>query len=125
MAISSRISTPLTHAAYLWNPAVLVWNHSTNTLTERNTFINVDRAIAYGLDDKPGSDHQGGTIRNNFIYVQPGLMSQARKADSDAQILVWDSPGTRVVHNTVLTSGNSSKPLKCGLIRLESRSGIT
>jgi hypothetical protein len=93
-------------AAYLWNPAVLVWNHSTNTLTERNTFINVDRAIAYGLDDKTGSDHQGGMIRNNFIYIQPDLMSQGRKADSDAQILVWDSPGTKVYHNTILTNGN-------------------
>ena len=26
-----------------------MWNHSANTLTEQNTFINVDRAIAYGL----------------------------------------------------------------------------
>ena len=93
-------------SAYLWNPAVLVWNHSTNTLTERNTFINVDRAIAYGLQDNTGSDHQGGIIRNNFIYVQPGLMSQSRKAGSDAQIIVWDSPGTKVFHNTILTNGN-------------------
>ena len=99
-------------AAYLWNPAVLVWNHSTNTLTERNTFINVDRAIAYGLHDKTGSDHQGGIIRNNFIYVQPGLMSQSRKAGSDAQIIVWDSPGTRVFHNTILTNGNVFKAIE-------------
>ena len=99
-------------AAYLWNPAILVWNHSSNTLTERNTFINVDRAIAYGLDGKTGSDHQGGTIRNNFIYVQPGLMSRTRKADSDAQILVWNSPGTGVFHNTVLTNGNIFKAIE-------------
>jgi hypothetical protein len=92
--------------AYLWNPAVLVWNHAKNTLTERNTFINVDRAVAYGLVDNTGSDHQGGIIRNNFIYLQPGLMSSARKASSDAQIIVWDSPGTRVYHNTILTNGN-------------------
>jgi hypothetical protein len=93
-------------AAYLWNPAVLMWNHSTNTLTERNTFINVDRAIAYGLYDNSGSDHQGGVIRNNFIYLQPGLMSASRKASSDGQIIVWDSPGTEVYHNTILTNGN-------------------
>src|SRR5437870_7008351 len=72
-------------AAYLWNPAVLMWNHSTNTLTERNTFINVDLAVAYGLYDNTGSNHHGGIIRNNFIYVQPGLVSQSRKASSD----VW------------------------------------
>jgi hypothetical protein len=93
-------------SAYPWNPVVLVWKHSTNTLTERNTFINVDRAVAYGLQDNTGYDHQGGIIRNNFIYVQPGLMSQARKAGSDAQIIVWDSPGTKVFHNTILTNGN-------------------
>jgi len=68
-----------------------MWNHSTNTLTERNTFI-VDRAIAYGLYDNSGSDHQGGVIRNNFIYLQPGLMSASRKASSDGQIIVWDFP---------------------------------
>jgi hypothetical protein len=95
-----------------WNPAVLMWNHSTNTLTERNTFINVDRAIAYGLYDNTGSDHHGGTIRNNFIYLQPGLMSSARKANSDAQIIVWDSPGTKVFHNTILTNGNVVKSIE-------------
>jgi len=93
-------------SAYPWNPAVLVWNHSTNTLTERNTFINVDRAIAYGLRDNKGSDHHGGMIRNNFIYMQPGLMSRWRKVSSDAQIIVWDSPSTKVFHNTILTNGN-------------------
>jgi hypothetical protein len=98
--------------AYLWNPAVLVWNHSANTLTERNTFINVDRAVAYGLVDNTGSDHQGGIIRNNFMYIQPGLMSPTRKASSDAQILVWDSPGTKVYHNTILTNSNVFKAIE-------------
>jgi hypothetical protein len=91
---------------WIWNPAVLVWNHSSNTLTEHNIFINVDRAVAYGIQDTSGADHQGGAIRNNFIYVAPGLMSTARRASSDAQIIVWDSPGTKVYHNTILTNGN-------------------
>lgn len=99
-------------AAYLWNPAVLMWNHSTSTLTEGNTFINVDRAIAYGLYDNSGSDHQGGVIRNNFIYLQPGLMSASRKSSSDGQIIVWDSPGTKVYHNTILTNGNVLKSIE-------------
>jgi hypothetical protein len=93
-------------SSYWWNPAVLFWNFSQNTVTENNTFINTDRAIAYGLTDISGSDHTGGIIRNNFIYLAPGLMSAARKADSDAQIIVWDSPSTRVFHNTLLTSAN-------------------
>jgi len=95
-----------------WNPAVLVWNHSSNTLTESNIFINVDRAIAYGIQANNGSDHQGGTIRNNFIYLQPNLMSASRKAGSDAQIIVWDSPGTKVYHNTILTNGNVFKSIE-------------
>jgi hypothetical protein len=68
-------------AAYLWDPAVLMWNHSTDTFTERNTFI-VDRAIAYGLYDNSGSDHQGGVIRNNFIYLLPAAGPDERQSES-------------------------------------------
>jgi hypothetical protein len=100
-------------AAYLWNPAVLMWNHSANTLTEQNTFINVDRAIAYGLTTQStGFDHQGGTIRNNFVYMAPGLYSASRTAGSDGQIIVWDSPGSMVYHNTLLTSGNVASAIE-------------
>ncbi|GFE60848.1 fibronectin type III domain-containing protein [Geobacter sp. AOG2] len=102
-------------AAWWWNPAVLTWNHSSNTVTEQNVFINCDRAIAYGLEVPTttiaspmtvATDHSGGVIRNNFVYMQPNYLSSARKADSDAQILVWDSPSTLVYHNTVLANGN-------------------
>lgn len=94
-------------SAYAWNPAVLVWNYSSGTLTEKNVFINVDRAIAYGLVQRgPGTDHQGGTIRSNFVTYTPGLMSASRKASSDGAIIAWDSPGSLVYHNTVLTNGN-------------------
>jgi hypothetical protein len=100
-------------AAYLWNPAVLVWNHSQNTVTEKNIFINVDRAIAYGLvKQTTGTDHAGGTIRNNIVYLQPGLMSASRKAGSDGAIIVWDSPNTQVYHNTILTNGNVVKAIE-------------
>ena len=103
--VFKNFHTPDT-ADYLWNPAVLMWNHSTNTLTERNTFINVDRAIAYGLQNTSPPDHQGGTIRNNFVYLQPGLMSASRKSSSDGSIIVWGSPDTKVYHNTVLANAN-------------------
>ncbi|MBL4898780.1 MAG: hypothetical protein COA42_22120 [Alteromonadaceae bacterium] len=98
-------------AAYRWNPAVLMWNGASGTLTENNTFINVDRAIAYGLIDRD-SDHSGGVIRNNMIYLTPGLMSSSRTADSDGMILVWDSPQTKVLHNTVITNGNVSDAIQ-------------
>ena len=94
-------------AAYLWNPAVLFWRHSVGTLTEQNTFINVDRAVAYGLDNTtPYFDHAGGLIRNNFVYLAPGLMSASRKASSDGSIIAWNSPGTQIDHNSVLLNTN-------------------
>lgn len=89
-----------------WNAAVLMWQGARDTLTENNLFINVDRAIAYGLGDR-GGDHAGGIIRNNLIIMSPGLFSVARQWEADAQILVWDSPGTKVLHNSIVTNGNS------------------
>lgn len=93
--------------AYPWNPSVLFWRNSSNTVTEQNLFINVDRAVAYGLDNStPYRDHAGGVIRNNFVYLAPGLMSASRKAGSDGSIIAWNSPGTQIDHNTVLLNAN-------------------
>ena len=92
---------------YLWNPAVLMWNHSLGTTVEQNTFINVDRAVAFGLQEQAsGFDHSGGVIRNNFVLYQSGLFSAARAAGADGAIIVWDSPNSLVYHNTVLGNGN-------------------
>ena len=94
-------------AYYLWNPSVLFWNHSLGTLTEQNTFLNVDRAVAYGLQNTtPFFDHAGGAIRNNFVCLVPGLMSASRTAGSDGSLIAWNSPGTQIDHNTVLLNGN-------------------
>jgi hypothetical protein len=102
-----NLHNPDSPTSYWWNPTVLFWNHSSNTLTENNIFLNVDRAIAYGLTDQSsGTDHSGGTIRNNFITETPGLMSPSRKAASDGLIIVNDSPNTKVYHNTIVTNGN-------------------
>jgi hypothetical protein len=96
-------------AAYLWNPAVLFWRRSVGTVTEQNIFINVDRAVAYGLDNStPYRDHAAGVIRNNFVYLTPGLMSASRRAGSDGSLIAWNSPGTQIDHNTVLLNGNES-----------------
>lgn len=99
-------------SAFWYSPVVLMWNYSRDTLVEGNTFIDTDRAVAFGLADKAGFDHEGGVIRNNFVYQRPGLFSEARKAGSDGQILVYDSPETKVYHNTVLTNGNSRLSLE-------------
>ena len=92
-------------AGQLAGPAVLMWNGSRDTLTEGNTFLNCARGISYGLEQKSAErdsldrfDHKGGIIRNNFFF---------RSADQpgDVGIMVADSPGTEVLHNTVFVSG--------------------
>ena len=52
----------------LAGPAILMWNASTNTLVDGNTFINCQREIALGLIERTPNDHTGGIVRNNFIY---------------------------------------------------------
>src|SRR5271166_1780763 len=100
-------------AANLWNPAILIWNHSSNVTVDGNTIINCDRAIAFGLiDQTSGYDNQGGIIRNNFIYQAPGLFSSSRAAASDGQIIVWDSPNSQVLFNSILTDGNSTNSIQ-------------
>ena len=98
-------------AQNLWNPAILVWNGASNTTVDANTFVDVDRAIALGLIDR-GNDHRGGVVRNNMIVMRPGLFSADRTRQSDAAILVWSSPDTEVLHNTVMTQGNTNKSIE-------------
>jgi len=84
----------------LAGPAILVWNHSSGTVTQNNTFINNQIDIAYGLQElSSGTDHSGGIIANNFIYHPVG-------SGGDIAIMVNDSPNTQVFHNTVLMNGN-------------------
>jgi hypothetical protein len=78
-------------------PAVLAWYSASGTTVEANTFVNCQRAISFGLIQRTPDDHSGGTIRNNFIYRDAGI------AGADVSIGVFDSPGTQVVHNTILT----------------------
>ena len=89
----------------LAGPAVLSWRGSADTLTEGNTFIDCQRAIAYRFDATSPPDHARGVIRNNFIYrraTQPG----------DAGIIVFGSPDTVVAHNTILLSGTYSAAIE-------------
>jgi hypothetical protein len=105
--IIRNLHTP-DNAQNLWNPAILIWNHSSNFTVERNTLVNDDRAIAFGLiQQSSGFDNTGGVIENNFIEMDPGLFSASRQAGADGAIIVWDSPNTRVDHNTVMTNGNT------------------
>ena len=82
----------------LAGPALLMWNGSSGTITEGNTFINNHRDIAYGLDSANTTDHAGGIIRNNFISRPSG-------AGGDVAIGVFNSANTQVLHNTVRMNG--------------------
>lgn len=88
-----------------WNPAILMWNGASETVVDGNVFLDVDRAIALGLIDRD-EDHRGGVVSNNMIVTSQNLFSSQRRASSDAAILIWDSAGTEVVHNSILTQGN-------------------
>jgi len=80
-----------------YGPAILMWSDSRDTLVERNVFLDCDRGVALGLT--PTRGHVGGIIRNNFFYTSK------RIKNADCPIIVWNSPGTKVVHNTILTNG--------------------
>ena len=82
----------------LAGPVILMWNASSGTVAEGNTFIDCQREIAFGLIERTPDDHTGGIIRNNFIYRHASVAG-------DAAIGVFDSPGTQVLHNSILASG--------------------
>jgi hypothetical protein len=83
------------------------WNGSRDTTVEGNVIVNCRLGIRFGIvnrKEKEGfHDHQGGVIRNNVIWRRPGAVESP-----DGGILVWDSPGTRVLQNTVVLNGTYS-----------------
>lgn len=85
----------------LAGPAILIWNGSSGTLVEGNTFVDCQREINLGLDQRTPDDHTGGIVRNNFIY---------RSADVQGAwaIGIFDSPGTQVLHNSIFIQENES-----------------
>jgi hypothetical protein len=90
----------------LAGPAVLMWNHSRDTLTEGNLFLNCARGISYGLLQREGgTDHVGGVIRNNIFF-------RASNQPGDVAIHVADSPNTKVLNNTVFVSGTYPSPIE-------------
>jgi hypothetical protein len=81
----------------LAGPALLMWNGSSGTIAEGNTFVDCQREIAFGLIERTPHDHSGGVVRNNFIFRQSGIVG-------DTAIGIFDSPNTQVLHNTILAS---------------------
>jgi hypothetical protein len=96
-----RIRAPLTQLA---GPTVLMWRNCVDSIVERNLLIDCDYGIAFGLmapnllsrDGESTYDHQGGVIRNNFIYRTPGSPT------GDVGITVNYARDYRIYHNTVI-----------------------
>lgn len=94
-----NIRVPTT-ATYLNRPAILAWSGSRNTTVYGNLIVNCERGIIFGQGGQSeyGNSHSGGAIYNNFIY-------RTDPVNADSGISIWDSPGTRVYHNTVIQNG--------------------
>ncbi len=100
-----RIRAP---SGQLAGPAVLMWRNTIDSVIERNVFIDCDRGIALGLSDPDPArardgetvyDHQGGIVRNNFVWRAP------RSRTGDIGISVNFARDFTVVHNTVVLNG--------------------
>ncbi len=75
------------------------WSGSHNALVEGNVIVNSRMGIRFGIikRDKGMHENEGGIIRNNLIYRQPGAVREP-----DGGIMIWDSPGVVAVNNTVI-----------------------
>jgi len=98
-----RIVAP--HGEGLAGPAVLMWKKSRDTICEGNRFVDCAWGIAFGLDPATPGDHSGGVIRNNFFTRSAGTRG-------DVGIAVFNSPGTKVLHNTVLVNGTYANAIE-------------
>jgi hypothetical protein len=80
------------------------WHGSKNTTVEGNVIVNCRIGIRFGLEHRKRTngihDHEGGIIRNNVFWREKGAVLAP-----DAAIMVWDSPGTKVLQNTVILNG--------------------
>ncbi len=97
----------------LAGPAVLMWQGSSDTVVEGNTFIDCSRGVSLGLANS--QDHSGGVVRNNFIRWNPAAVYQV-----DVPIYTT-SPNSKVLHNSVLTRGTYGNGIE---IRFAGATGV-
>jgi hypothetical protein len=84
-----------------------IWDGSKNTTVEGNVMVNCRMGVRLGFvnraAEKGRHDHMGGVVRNNVFWREPGAVEEP-----DTGIMVGDSPGTKVLHNTVILNGTYS-----------------
>lgn len=94
--------------------AVHFWSGARDTLVEGNRVLNCARGIGFGLGgSRPGRTypddpypalinvgHFDGVIRNNFVWANNDWF--------DTGIGLEQSPGTKVLHNTVVSTAGAS-----------------
>ena len=99
----------------LAGPAILMWNASSGSIAEGNTFVDCQREISFGLIERTPNDHTGGVIRNNMIVRNAGM-------GGDVGIGIMDSPGTAVVNNTIFLNGQYPNAIE---YRFANTSGVS
>lgn len=92
--------------------AIHFWSESENTLVERNTIINCDRGIGFGLGDR---GHIGGIIRNNMIY------HDSSEGFADVSIGLEDARNSQVYNNTIYMANSYPNAIE---YRFGSTSGV-
>jgi hypothetical protein len=103
----------------LAGPAVLMWQGSSDTVVERNTFVDCARGVSLGLVSS--DDHSGGVVRNNFFRWNPGASYQ-----QDVPIYTT-SPSSTVLHNSILiheTYGAGIEVRFAGAVGVEVRGNL-
>ena len=89
----------------LAGPAVLMWQGARNSIVDGNLFLNCQSEIAFGAEDRTPNDHEGGIIRNNFIF-RDGTVA------GGVAIQLADSPNSQVLHNTILVNRSYATPIE-------------
>jgi len=94
------------------------WNGSRDTLVERNKLVDNTRGVGLGLgesgdgwrtyDDNPceavsSAGHYGGIIRNNVLFQQRQEL-YASEYKFDSGIGLEQACGTKVLHNTIIST---------------------
>lgn len=96
----------------LAGPALLLWQGSSGSLIEGNTFLDCSRGVHLGLG--PG-DHSGGLVRNNFF-------AWTEDADYLVDVAIYTvSPGSKILHNTALVTDQYPNAIE---VRFASTTGV-